>query len=432
MRDAPPNSRSRLKTIRIDSAGKRGLLAALAVAGVLAALGPLKWGLASMAALRSDSKEITEYAALAAPDDPQTRFAAAAMLEASFAPGDIERSLAEYEKAAALSPSDYLLWLGLGEARSRSGDYAGAEMAFKQSLELAPNYARVHWALGNLLVRRERADQGFEHIRTAVAADRTFSDPAAVTAWQAFGGDVSQVRSALGESTQLNASLAVILAKQKRFDEALAIWNGLPGAERSGGLNDAARQLAGLLTEAKRFRDLARISAEISGGPAGDPVGRISNGGFEESIKTQNAGAFEWQIAGGLQPQIAPTSGQRRGGSNSLVLIFNTTESNAFRPVSQTVAAGPGKSYEFEIFYRSDLKTSALFKWEIADAGSGKMLVQTEAVANKSDWAPLRARFTVPSSSDGVIVRLVRENCAIICPVSGNLWFDDASLKSAG
>lgn len=430
MTETLPAHRSALKTIGIDSAAKKAVVIAGAVVVVLSAFWPLKWGLANSAALRSDVKEISEYTAQVAPDDPQTHFAAAVLLEKSFAPGDVEKSLAEYEKAAALSPDNYLLWLALGQARSRSGDEEGAERAFRRSLELAPNYARVHWALGNLLVRRERADEGFEHIRTAVASDSTYTDPAANTAWQIFDGDVALVRRALGDSPRLNASLAVILAKQQRFDEALAIWNALPPAEKSSNLSETGKTLVSLLSEAKRFRDLARVSAEISGTAAGDPVGHISNGGFEESIKTQNAGTFEWQIGGGLQPQIAPTSGQKHTGTNSLVLIFNTTQSADFRPVSQTVAVEPGKSYEFEVFYRSDLKTSALFKWEIADAVAGRVLTQTETAANKSDWAPLRARFTLPASTDGIIVRLARENCGIVCPVAGNLWFDDASLKA--
>ena len=424
------SGRTAINTIRIDSTGKRILIIPVGIIILLSSFWPLKWGLANMAVLRTDNREITEFAASTAPDDPQTHFSAAVLLEKSFGPGDVEKGLHEYERAAALSPDNYLLWLALGQARSRSGDTDGAERAFRRALELAPNYARVHWALGNLLVRQDRADEGFEHIRTAVAADPTFTDAAAITAWQIFDGDLGQVRGALRESPRLNAALSAILAKQGRFDEALAIWNDLPAADRSRDLSEIGKLLANLLTSAKRFRDLARVSTDLAGGGQTFALGLLSNGGFEEGLKSQNAGLFEWQVGAGLQPQIALTNGQKHSGSNSIVFIFNTTDSKDFRPVSQTVAVEPGRTYELEIFYRADMKSEAQFKWEVADASSGKVLAQTEAGANRSDWAPLRAKFTVPSSTDGIIVRLVRENCGIVCPVSGNLWFDDATLKN--
>jgi hypothetical protein len=422
--------RSAHKTIKIDSTLRRVLAIAIGIAALLAAFWPLKWGLANMAAIRSDNKEITEYTAAVAPDDPQTHYAAAVLLEKSFAPGDIDKALREYEVAAALSPNNYLFWVGLGQARSRSGDAEGAEAAFRRALDLAPNYARVHWALGNLLVRQGRSQEGFEHIRTAVAADAMYTDAAAITAWQLFDGDLGQVHAALSDSPRLNAALASILAKENRFDEALAIWSKLPPAGRSGDLKETGKLLMNLLTAAKRYRDLSRVSGDVLGGPDTFLVGQISNGGFEEGLKTQDASVFEWQIAAGQQPQIALTNGQKRTGNNSLVLIFNSTESREFRGISQTVAVEPGKDYEFVVFYRSDLKSEGEIRWEIADAVSGRVFARTEKASDRSDWSPLRARFSVPATSDGVVVRLVRENCGIVCPISGNLWFDDASVNA--
>jgi len=420
--------RAALKTVRIDSAPKLAAVGAAAVFVVIAAIWSAKWGLANTAALRADLKEVAVYTAELAPDDPQTHFTAAKLLEKSFDPGDFEKAISEYERSVALAPNNYNLWLELGHVRERNGDPEGAERAMRRALELAPNYSRVQWALGNSLVRQGRTDEGFSLIRAAVAGDSTFTDPAAVTAWQILDGDLGRVRTLLGDSPRLNASLALILAKQKRYDEALEVWNAIPAAEKSADLKETGKSLLGQFSQAKRYREMARLTADLAGD--GDAkIGQITNGGFEDGLRATNAGTFDWQIADGPQPQIAPTSGQKHSGSNSLVLIFNSQDAKDFRSVSQTLAVEPGKAYNFEIFYRSDLKASASFKWEIADAATGKALARTDAVVNRSEWSPLSVKFTVPSATDGIIVRLVRENCSVVCPVNGNIWFDDAQLS---
>ena len=143
-----------------------------------------------------------------------------------------------------------------------------------------------------------------------------------------------------------------------------------------------------------------------------------------------NAAIFEWQIADGTQPQIALSETETHGGKYSLWMIFNTFETAAFRPVSQTVAVVPGSEYEFEAFYRSDLKTAAAIKWEIVNALTNAPIAATPPATVSPDWMPLRVKFTIPADSDGITIRLTREGCnGPSCPVSGSLAFDDISLR---
>lgn len=418
------------KLIKIDSPLKRGLLAAAAFACLVTAYFPAKWGLAGSAASRTDILEVAELTIDLAPSNPYTHLTAAHLLEKNFSLDDLERSLAEYETAAALSPHDYLLWLELGRARERNGDAEGAELALRRAKDLAPNYSRVHWALGNALLRQGRTDEGFDEVRQSVASDPKYSSAAAYTAWQILDGDLDLVRSAIGDSVRLNAAIATLLAGQKRFDEAAEIWAGIPSEEKPENLRETGTLLLEQFLRAKNYRAAARVTADLTGGEAS--IGQFSNGDFESNIKIQNAGPFEWQLGTGSQPQIAPTTGQKHSGNNSLVIIFNTAESKDFRPVSQTIAVEPGRTYELELFYRSDLKTSVVLKWEIADASDGNVLASTGPIASLSEWTGLQAEFTVPEKSDGVIIRLARENCSgPVCPVNGNLWLDDFSLKVA-
>ena len=386
-----------------------------------------KWGFAYTAARNADLPDVAELAISLGPDDPQTHYSAAVLFEKTFVPEDQKRSLAEYEAAVALSPNNYLLWLEFGKARERSGDQVGAEAALRKALELAPNYSRVQWALGNALLRNRKTEEAFAEIRKAVAGDAAYTNSAAGIAWQLLGGDMAAVRQAIGDSTRLNAAIATLLAGQKRYDESFEIWNSLPGGEKNTTFKELGDALHKQMIDAKKFRYALAIASQT--GMFEAPVNAIANGGFETEIKPKATGIFEWQIADGTNPRIGPNRDQKHSGEHSLLISFGKG-GREFRTVSQTMAVEPGRTYELELFYRADLKTPAVFKWEIADATDGKTLAATAPLANTAEWTAATAKFTFPESSDGVIVRLVRENCETpVCSVSGNLWFDDFRLK---
>ena len=417
-----------IQSIKIDAVWKKAVLAICGAAFAFAGWQFAKWGLASSAASRAGDVDVALYLTGLAPADPQTHYAAAVFLEKSFDPKDIEKALQELETATAVSPNNYLLWLELGRARERSGDAEGAERALRQALALAPNYSRVQWALGNALLRQGRTEDAFAEIRKAVVGDPALADSAATTAWLFFDGDINAIRKAMDGSARFESSLAALLMREKRFDEALEIWNKIPADEKKTFHKATGSLLAAKLLEGKRFRSAVQVTNEI-GAVDGLQPEKINNGGFESAVKSEGAGPFEWQIAPGLHPQIALSGGQKHGGSNSLYLIFNATDAKEFRTVSQTVAVEPGATYRLEVSYRSDLKTAAVFKWQILDAADGKLIASTEGNAPRAEWTPLHAEFKVPAESDGITIRLVREGCGQVCNISGNLWFDDLSLQ---
>jgi Flp pilus assembly protein TadD len=420
-----------IQSIKLNAAWKKA--GTLLVVGVVifAAWSFARMGLANSASVRTEDKDIALVLTDIAPNDPQAHYTAAVFLERSFDPGDIERALREYELATALAPENYLYWLELGRARERSGDSTGAEGALRKALELAPNYSRVQWALGNALLRQGRVDEGFVEIKKAIASDPTaYSNASAITAWQFFGGDTAAIRRAVGDSPRFDGSLALLLAQEKRFDEAMKTWRGIAADDRKNLLVDTAKILAGKFLAEKQFRFAAEVLADSSDPGSVPKAGSVTNSGFESAVKPDTAGPFEWKIAAGLQPQIVLTNGEKHGGNNSLLFVFNSGDAKDFRTVSQTVAIEPAAAYEVEIFYRSDVKTSAIFRWEVADA-DGKPIALSDPIANKAEWSPLRIRFTAPANVDGVIVRLVREGCSQVCAVTGSLWFDDISIKPA-
>jgi tetratricopeptide (TPR) repeat protein len=391
-----------------------------------------KWFLANSLSTRAVYKEIADFAVGLAPSDPQTHYASGVLHEKTFLPDDLPKSLAEYERATALSPDDFRLWLALGKAYERAGNTEGAEKALSKALRLAPNYSQVQWTLGNFLLRQGKEDEAFAEIRKAAEGDNTFANPAISSAWQLFGGDVIRIKSYVGDSANLKAAFASILAREKRFDESLEVWSSMPEAARKTEFKSSGEDIYKKMLEAKKYRSAVRIFSDIADSDEKKfATGHVTNGGFELNINPQNPGVFEWQIAEGVEPQIFVDKVQKHGGEISLVIVFNNRDGRAFRNISQTVAVEANKKYVFETFYKSDLKTVATVKWEIADAAdTTKILASTEAVAPGTDWTSLKTEFTAPEGTEAVVIRLVPVPCpTTLCPISGKLWLDDFSLN---
>ena len=418
------------KSIKIDSGWKKAALAVVAIVCVFAAWTYSKWGLAATAAGRTADADAAIFLTELAPDDPQIHSLTAFLLEKRFGPGDDERSLREYEIATGLGPTNYLLWLGVGRARERAGDSVRAELALRRALELAPNYARVQWALGNNLLRQRRTEEAFAEITKAVNADPiTYAGPAVVAARQFLGDDIGAIRRMIPGPVEFQSALTSMLINEKRYGEAMEMWKTFPSDQKRARMRDTGNLLLAHLLEEKKFREATALTEELSDS---DPprVGQINNGGFESAVKPADAGAFEWKISPGLLPQIVLSNGQKHSGNNSLLIVFNTKDGKDFRTVSQLVAVEPNRSYELQMFVRADLKTSAVFKWEIVDAADGHQLAISDAFANAADWNSVHLRFKTPAAGEGIVMRLVRENCGQICAVTGSIGIDDVSLRS--
>ena len=289
----------------------------------------------------------------------------------------------------------------------------------------------MQWTLGNILLRRGKTAEAFTEIRKAVISDAKYTDPAVSAAWQVSGGDLAQIKQAVGDSAQIKSALAIFLAKQKRFDEAFEVWDSLSADAKRKAFKTNGEEFYKQLTAEKKFRLAVAVLAQISSDDSqAFAIGKISNSDFESEIKTQDAGIFEWKIDSGAQPQIALNDQTKHGGKRSLWMIFNSSDGKGFRAISQTVAVEPGKNYDFETCYKSELKTSSTVRWEIADAADGKIVASTEAISANADWTALRTKFSVSAPTEAVIIRLARANCSSqICPISGKVWFDDFNLR---
>jgi hypothetical protein len=231
-----------------------------------------------------------------------------------------------------------------------------------------------------------------------------------------------------------NAALATALTGEARYQEAFDAWSKIDAGGKTAKFKKIGDALIGQMVSAKRFRYAALVEASLLSNETDKPVvGKLVNGGFENGVKLRNAALFEWQIADGAEPQIGLNETQKHSGNYSLWMLFNSFETAGFRAVSQTVAVDPGAKYRFRVFYRSDVRSSATLKWEIANAGTNAPIASAPPLVPASDWTSVEATFEAPPDVDGVIVRFVREGCSgPSCPTNGKIAFDDIELIRIG
>ncbi len=417
-----------VKAISFDSLTARLAIATVACMIVFLSIFAFIWGFASAASSNAEFKEVGDLLADLSPADPQTHFTAASLHERALEAGDFETALREYEIAAALAPHNYLLWLRLAAARGRAGDTTGAEAALKQAKFLAPNYSRVQWALGNFLLREGRDDEAYIELRKAVAGDPSLAPLAAATALQMSDGDAAGVSAKFQDSPPINVALAIQLAGQKRFDEALDLWNRTDTVDER--YRDSAKQFRGQLIENKRFVAAVSMKGTVES-DAGSVFGSITNGGFEQPVKTEGADVFEWKVSRGTYPQIGVTNTQKFSGNFSLVVLMNGQDTREFRGPSQLIAVRPGAAYELVVPYRSDSKSAASFHWEVVSAVDGRRLALSPPLEITEQWLKAVTTFVVPPDAEGIEIRFVRGECSgTKCAATGSFWFDDLTLNA--
>lgn len=109
------------------------------------------------------------------PLEPEYRLGLAWVLVQA---GSFAAAEAEVTGAHRLSPDDPRIWAAQGELYTRWGEvdpgrYLWGEVAYRQALELAPNVATYHMALGLALAAQGRPEEGLIALERAVALDAT-------------------------------------------------------------------------------------------------------------------------------------------------------------------------------------------------------------------------------------------------------------------
>lgn len=416
------------KSIKLDKKKLRILIFLLALTGLIFYWFSIKWYVAHTISTQSQQKDLAELSVFLAPDNPQTHYSSAVLLEKTFLPEDLEKSLFEYQKTVELTPNNYLAWLDLGKAYEHAGNQDLAEKSFIRAEQLAPSYAYVKWIFGNFLLRSGNTDKGIEKIKIAAETNNNYLISFISISWQLFDNDIEKIKQIIADSIKLRSSFAVFLAGQKKIDESINIWKSLPLEEKLTTLKPDGEAIYNNLLNEKRFLQALEIKSQINEA-ANFEIGKISNGSFEVEIQTKNDNIFDWSIEEGFHPVIGIDAQEKSDGTRSLVYIFNSDDGRDYRTVYQTIAVKSGTKYKLQFFYKSDLKTKSTIKCDITNALDGSSVAESKSVKANSNWTIETVDFTVPDNTQGIVIKINRAVCpSSICPITGKVWLDGFSL----
>lgn len=372
-------------------------------------------------ALATNSIDAADTAVQIAPSDPDAHRARATIFNRQQKPDEAAKSL---ESAIALRYRDDYLWIELGNTREDLGDTQGALAALDQAVHWAPHYAHTHWQRGNLLLRMGRANEAFDDLRTAAAANPHYAPNLIDLAWGISHNSVNITEALLNiKDDNERLSLIQFLARKGRGEEVLAQIPRLNTQLSAQKRDDVAR----LLYDAKAFKesfDLSHPYAKFRG-PA------IINSDFEEPLILNDSG-FGWIIAPPQKNHLAIDVSEKSSGAKSLQINLDNSWTPGTTLLSQTFVVSSSQSYRLSFAVKTkDLVTGGPPVIVIIDATNNQLLGKSENFPTATTpWTKLNLNFTTLPTSQAVVIHLQRNNCdSSPCPIFGTLWLDEFSVE---
>jgi tetratricopeptide (TPR) repeat protein len=362
--------------------------------------------------------------------DPEAHIARALVLSGK---GETVERVNEIERAAALRPRDFYLWIELGEARDHSGDKQGALAAFSESARRAPYYANPRWYLGNFYLRNGRYADAFAELRRAYASDPTLLPAVIDLAWRASNRNADAVREAIrAENGETRLVLEAFFIEHEEVAEAVKTFTEVsrpPDWER--------RELLSRLLAAKRFTESFEVwskGREGSSGNTGNGMGTVIDGDFEGKIALDEP-AFGWQFPGNIPTVRALLdNSDPHAGAQSLRLKYQGDSEPGAPIVSQLVLVEPNTRYRVKFAARTnDLITGGSPLVAAVDALDEHVLAQSVSLPRgTSEWRDYVLDFVTPEKASAVLIQIRRQSCEDQrCPIFGDVWFDTFSLQKS-
>ena len=339
----------------------------------------------------------------------------------------------EYERAVALRPRDYKLWLQLGQAYRQAGEYNKAADSFMRSISHAPYYAEPHWEMGTLLLKLGRRGDAFKEFRAAARSNPELLDSQIASAWREYGGDAFAVIEAVQPQTDsARLALAQFFAENSRPAAAIHMSRAVVD------LSEHNRTvLVRELMRDKRFVEAYEVwsTANKENSDSRPTFGaEIDNPGFENEI-IQTRKGFSWMFAQNSRSvRVSLDAHESLLGTQSVRLDFSGNSPPSSRLVSQFVLVKPETRYTLSFAARTeDIIAGSLPLVMVMDAASddGRVLAQsTPVAAGTNGWHEMKVEFSTAQNTCAVLIVIRRQQCKTeICPVFGTAWFDDFSLK---
>lgn len=346
---------------------------------------------------------------------------------------DYAKALENFEKASEFRPNDFYLWINIGYTRYKTDNFIGAEAAYNRSLELAPNYAQPHRYLGRLLLKDNRIEEGFEHLSFASKSDFKLYPELLHLARKQFPNNPPEIEKSVSPNDLRSKKiLANYLIKHRLLTSNIKSF--LTGKE----LNDREKtEFIGYLIKKKEFQTAHEIWASKS-----TKEGKVNNsennlvfdGGFENLTENEETG-FGWQI--GTENEIISVlidDKVMHSGKQSLKVKYDGQSRPKSSVVSQMILVKPNQQYRLTFVVKSsELITGGLPILTVIDSISNNSLAQSNPINSTNEkWMEQTLDFRT-GETNVINVNLQRISCDIKnCPIIGELWLDDISLKRIG
>jgi hypothetical protein len=299
-------------------------------------------------------------------------------------------------------------------------------------VELAPSYAHPKWHYGNVLLRQGRTEEAFAQLARAAEADPVMRTAVFGLANQVYGPDVENSVKVLPNSA-MRLQYAYNLVINNKFDGARRVMRTISVTDQKAQREIVDGILLDFVTR-KQFPAALEILRQIeSDGSTTPALEQVWNGGFESEIPATPVVPFYWLIESRPQAQTAIDQGGH-GGRRSLKVSFRAASKLERISVSQTITVTPNTSYRLQYYQRTDKLISAATPYlSINDEVNGGRLAASEPVpAGTNDWQLVTIDFKTGPKIDGIAIVLTSGNCSDpkeICPVFGNIWYDDFKLQ---
>jgi tetratricopeptide (TPR) repeat protein len=401
---------------------------ALSVLGILCCLfliqASARFGVSRMFAryaLATNSIEGADQAVQLGPSDPEAHRARATILNRLQKPDEAAKSL---ERATALRYRDDYLWIDLGNTREELGDTEGSLAALDQAVRWAPYYAHTHWQRGNLLLRMGRANDAFNDLRSAAAANPRYAPNLIDLAWGISRNDLKTTKALLDIQND-NERLALLryLAKKGKgkevHDEVMRLND--PRAV------EYMHELAQLLFDAKAFNESFFLLHP------GEAVHKrfLLNSDFEDPLVLNESG-FDWIVAPQQKNRLAIDVSEKSSGAKSLQINLDGSWTPGTPLLSQTFVVDPSTSYRLSFAVKTkDLVTGGPPLIVVNDAANNQLLGKSDNFPTATTpWSKLSFDFTTVPTSQAAVISLQRNNCdSSPCPIFGTLWLDEFSIE---
>lgn len=335
------------------------------------------------------------------------------------------------DQAVAYRKNDYLLWLRLGFARYKMGDFERADYAYRRAIDLAPHYAPPKRYYGRLLLENGEIETAFQYLKQAAEISPEQRRETFHLARRQFENDAGRIeRSIASESPEMRKHLIYYFIKHSLMTENTKRF--LTGEQLS---ESEKNEFIKALIEKDNYILAREIWASqnnnkllLSGLPSGE---LMLDGGFERIAETGFT-EFGWQISQlAADTSIAVDESVKESGKRSLQIVMNgKTEINT-KILSQIVLLEPGQSYVLSFSALVPEITSGGGIGVAAFEASGDRRLGESPVISSSynKWNRYQFSFDAPESGAAVI-GLQRLPCRTNpCPMFADLRLDNFSLK---